>query len=1061
MSDLHGSDEKITHLGQDAPKIIGDFAESAPAPSAPIASAHKRQSSSFFGKIANKWTGLAAIALVFGGIGSYMLFASKAAVLPNGDLFFGEYSLSADGQDVTWNSQLPKLTETSDGTLYSSRLGNAVAYYDKTAKQLIVLDRASGKRTAALNPPVAINENTGIPIRWSTDGTRILTLLYPASSSAAESYILTVSTGEWKKLTVQNPYTLSAGRWSGDDSKLIYIQNTSTMTAKLCSMSIDANSVAGTESCEDWTAWNNMAASLKPANLPADKTFSSIPNISSIAPNGTGFTVTVNTSVCPATGGSCDPERVAAAYAYNFADQKLTQLFKSSDMHYTVSSALWSPDSSTIAVFKDDGILFVRPDGTLIRSGGVTNMGGSAPEWTSYVATPPRTTSIATGAAIPHKNGSILAGTQLTRPYDSFNYMGGARVSPVDGKNFAYIPDRTQVLSGSTYVFTAPAELHLQSVLGGISTKILQLPMTEAKWRFHGWSPDGSWLLLSSSRSASYTSYNELWLVHPDGTSLMRLTGSDPYLTDYYTTYAWGSDSKGIYFTYNKWDNGTLVSTNLCQLRLDNTAPLCRPIQGLDAKYGVTPDQRAVSPDGKSLLINAHQPLNGVAVSSLLYVINIESATVKTKIPSPSDTGQINISQWAPDGTKIAFSTYPSSNQASTAGIYTVNPDGSGLTKIGSGTAWTYNFLWEGISTYGFNSVTPLRVADTRANSGMPYAGKTMKAATELAVKVAGNKTVPATAKAAVVNITAVNPTANNYLAVYPTGAARPQTSVVNLKPGDVRNNQATVGVGTDGQITIFNAFGNVDVIVDVVGYYDQTGSYLSLSNPPKRLADTRLTPNSTQTLTVNPADFAGKTGAELNLTMVQPIQPGYLTTYPAGETLPTSSSLNYVKGDVLAKASTAKVSAKGVSIYNMLPFTQANTVVDLVGTYSTSAGLSYAPIVPQRIADTRTNSGMAYAGQHIGAGGTLKVQLPANAPAGVKGIVANVTVPSTTAAGSYMTLYRSDIARPDTSNINFGASTGIAFNQATVAVDDSRSFSIFNGYGTSDVIIDVMGYYY
>lgn len=151
------------------------------------------------------------------------------------------------------------------------------------------------------------------------------------------------------------------------------------------------------------------------------------------------------------------------------------------------------------------------------------------------------------------------------------------------------------------------------------------------------------------------------------------------------------------------------------------------------------------------------------------------------------------------------------------------------------------------------------------------------------------------------------------------------------------------------------------------------------------------------------------------------------------------------------------------MSIENFLPFSpQANLVVDLTGTYSTTAGLSFAPIVPQRIADTRAASGKPYAGKPIGQNGVLKVQLPANAPTGVKGVVVNLTVPSTTAIdGSFLTLYRSDISRPTTSNINFTKASVVAFNQATVAVDDTRSFSVFNAYGTSDVIIDVMGYYY
>ena len=49
-----------------------------------------------------------------------------------------------------------------------------------------------------------------------------------------------------------------------------------------------------------------------------------------------------------------------------------------------------------------------------------------------------------------------------------------------------------------------------------------------------------------------------------------------------------------------------------------------------------------------------------------------------------------------------------------------------------------------------------------------------------------------------------------------------------------------------------------------------------------------------------------------LNLTAVMPDAAGYLTVFPCGESVPNSSSVNYVAGDVVANAVLAKVGVGG-----------------------------------------------------------------------------------------------------------------------------------------------------
>ena len=71
-----------------------------------------------------------------------------------------------------------------------------------------------------------------------------------------------------------------------------------------------------------------------------------------------------------------------------------------------------------------------------------------------------------------------------------------------------------------------------------------------------------------------------------------------------------------------------------------------------------------------------------------------------------------------------------------------------------------------------------------------------------------------------VVNITAVDPTAPSHLTVWPTGAPRPATSTLNFTAGETIPNLAAVGTGPSAGLSIFNNAGQVDVVIDVVGYF-------------------------------------------------------------------------------------------------------------------------------------------------------------------------------------------------------------------------------------------------
>jgi hypothetical protein len=90
-----------------------------------------------------------------------------------------------------------------------------------------------------------------------------------------------------------------------------------------------------------------------------------------------------------------------------------------------------------------------------------------------------------------------------------------------------------------------------------------------------------------------------------------------------------------------------------------------------------------------------------------------------------------------------------------------------------------------------------------------------------------GSCTIPATATAVGMNVTFVNPTASGFLTVFPSGNPPvPWTSNLNWVAGQPpAPNAVTTQLSTNGKLGIYNNAGTVDVIADVVGYYEPATS--------------------------------------------------------------------------------------------------------------------------------------------------------------------------------------------------------------------------------------------
>jgi hypothetical protein len=88
-----------------------------------------------------------------------------------------------------------------------------------------------------------------------------------------------------------------------------------------------------------------------------------------------------------------------------------------------------------------------------------------------------------------------------------------------------------------------------------------------------------------------------------------------------------------------------------------------------------------------------------------------------------------------------------------------------------------------------------------------------------------GQCTIPATATGISANVTTVAPSSAGFLTLFPAGGTRPTASNLNFVAGQAPTpNAVTVGLG-NGAVSVYNHAGTVDVIIDIVGYYDPATS--------------------------------------------------------------------------------------------------------------------------------------------------------------------------------------------------------------------------------------------
>lgn len=276
-------------------------------------------------------------------------------------------------------------------------------------------------------------------------------------------------------------------------------------------------------------------------------------------------------------------------------------------------------------------------------------------------------------------------------------------------------------------------------------------------------------------------------------------------------------------------------------------------------------------------------------------------------------------------------------------------------------------------STSGrFQAVAPLRLLDTREPGQHP--GR-FAAGEQLDLDVAGLVGLPRTATAAVLNLTATEPTAAGFLSVTPQGAPIGGVSNLNVAgAGQTIANQVVVPLN-NGVATVYSAVGS-HVIVDLAGWYSGSEGATSSDGlfvpvTPGRLLDTRdpanspiapRKPGANATVDVTAASrrgipAGGVSALVVNATATEATGAGFFTLFGAGLGRPLASNLNVnFPGQTVPNHAVVPVSTAGFSFFTS---SGASLIVDVSGYFTGAAPSPSVGYVPN------TSAGPPSTGPH------------------------------------------------------------------------------------------------
>jgi Tol biopolymer transport system component len=180
------------------------------------------------------------------------------------------------------------------------------------------------------------------------------------------------------------------------------------------------------------------------------------------------------------------------------------------------------------------------------------------------------------------------------------------------------------------------------------------------------WSPDRSKLVFEERNGDG--SVRQIFEMNADGSNQHVLI-SDPSFFDFYPTFS--PDGRKVLFTRCRMDFAACAIYTVNAKGRDLTA-----ITHFDVKHDVFDQRAEFSPDGRRI---AFESFNRGGVIGAIYLMSAQGADVRRVTPTGLEAA---MPDWSPDSKAIAFVANCCDNLPTA--IWTVHPDGSGLTQITS-----------------------------------------------------------------------------------------------------------------------------------------------------------------------------------------------------------------------------------------------------------------------------------------------------------------------------------------------------------------------------------------
>jgi len=402
--------------------------------------------------------------------------------------------------------------------------------------------------------------------------------------------------------------------------------------------------------------------------------------------------------------------------------------------------------------------------------------------------------------------------------------------------------------------------------------------------------------------------------------------------------------------------------------------------------------------------------------------------------------------------------------------------------RQGQPTAWAAAVL-EGSGRSSFTGLAPSRLLETRAglttvDGRLNGVGRRGDGAVS-GIDVAGRAGIPDDVVAVSLSVTAVDPTRAGFVTVWPCGGPQPVASQLNHARATV-SSTVVVEPGDDGRVCVYN-MAATDLVVDVDGYVPAGAAFVA--GAPARLLETRVGDvGAGEVLTtvdgrdngigareggsVTELQVSGRAGvpttvrsAVLSVTVTAARAPGFVTVFPCGGAIPTSSNVNYTAGATVTNTVITPVGATGkVCIYTMAA---VDMVVDVGGYLPALAPISTSP--PARLLDSRSGSNLSTVdGRHLSFGPirgdvvtSLTVAGRAGLPDDVRTVVVAVTVTEPVRSG-FVTIYPCGTPRPTAAHVNFVARQTVS-NLVFAEVADDGTVCAYTMAGTQ-LVVDVLG---